>query len=213
MKSKLHKYKLYFYVCWVDTWKLFLNIACKPPIKCLKVSVLLELKHHSGDFFIQVTPLFWRSIQFIRIEESTMESGWKWWETVFVLSPAAQPLHMAAPRMARQPWKIITKEFPFFYFFCGLFLGRLLFGRVPPLWSCSCCRTRTWPRSRRGWTQNCPAIVLLTCQMIFHLFLIRFWGQNERKMIAVWRSSNTVCKSFSFFSRSEGPLGQMKIDS
>jgi len=31
-----------------------------PPIKCLKVSVFLELKHHSGDFFIKVTPLLHR---------------------------------------------------------------------------------------------------------------------------------------------------------
>ena len=68
--------------------------------------------------------------------------------------------------------KIITKEF-LFLLFLWLFFGRLLFGRVPPLWSCSCYRTRTWPRSRRGWTQNCPAIVLLTCQIIFYLFLIR----------------------------------------
>ena len=57
--------------------------------------------------------------------------------------------------------------------FLWLFFGRLLFGRGPPLWSCSCCRTRTWPRSRRGWTQNCPTSVLLTCQIIFHLLLIR----------------------------------------
>ena len=156
-------------------WNLFVHIACKPAIKCLKVSVFLELKHHSGDFFIQVTPLF--------LDEHSIEPNWGisdgfWIEVMrdsfcFVTCCTATAYGCSANGSPTLK-KSLLKRFPlFFTFFTAYFFGRLLFGRVPPLWSCSCYRTRTWPRSRRGWTQNCPAIVLLTCQMIFHLFLIR----------------------------------------
>ena len=39
------------------------------------------------------------------------------------LSPAAQPLHMAAPRMARQPWKNQNLGVPFLLFLRLFFFG------------------------------------------------------------------------------------------